>query len=148
MDEAVFFLFIKDEKILLEHRTEESEEPGKIFIPCGGIEKSDHEQGDEYRVVAMKREIREELGEHITPTEYSFLTTVEKAETMKMFHSYLIRKWEGDLPEYSMEHGKQNAKLVWTDLDDAFLTIDSEVARMTVGKAISILRNGDPEDSY
>ncbi len=119
-----------------------------VFLPCGGIEPKDHESDEDYRIAALKREIREELGEGITVAEVSFLTTVEKAETITLFHSYLIREWEGTLPEYGLEKGQKNAKLVWTDMYDAFLTVDSEVARMTVGKAISVLREEETTRSY
>lgn len=146
MDEAVFFIFHKDGKFLLEHRLPESEEPNKIFLPCGGIEVADHGKTEDYRIVAMKREISEELGNGISIRDFTFLTTVEVAETMKMYHSYVIHDWKGELPLESKELGIANATLVWTDMDQAFLTIDSEVARMTVGRAIAALRDGSYRD--
>ena len=148
MKEAVFFIFVKDDQILIERRLEESEEPNKVFLPCGGVNDQDHEGSDDYRVTAMKREIREELGENIKLLEYEFLTIAESAEPLRMFHGYLIRKWEGELPEFGLEEGKKNAKLMWVPLDEAFLMLDSDVARLVVGKAITVLREEATIRSY
>lgn len=148
MHEYVFFLFYKDGQVLIEHRLATSEEPDKLFLPCGGIQDQDRNDEDDYRVVAMKREISEELGEQLKVNNYEFLTTVEKAETMALYHSYVIKDWEGDLPEYGLEEGEKNAKLYWKPLDEAFLILDSDVARMTIGKALAVLREAELADSY
>src|SRR4051794_39132514 len=102
MNEYVFFIFLKDGQIVIEHRLETSEEGDKLFLPCGGIQEQDRGKEDDYRVVAMKREVSEELGESLEVTDFSFLTTVEKAETMALYHSYIIRDWNGNIPEYGL----------------------------------------------
>jgi hypothetical protein len=134
--------------IVIEHRLATSEEPDKLFLPCGGIQDADRGNEEDYRIVAMKREIGEELGDQIKLKSFEFLTTVEKAETITLYHSYFITDWEGEIPEYSLEEGEKNAKLLWKPIDEAFLILDSDVARMTVGKALATLREAELADSY
>jgi hypothetical protein len=148
MEEYVFFIFVKNGQILIEHRLATSDEGEILFLPCGGIQEQDRSGKDEYRITAMKREIAEELGGGIDITDFSFLTTVEKAETMALYHSYLITGWAGELPEYGLEEGEKNARLLWKPIDEAFLILNSDVARMTVGKAIAVLREAELSNSY
>lgn len=142
MGENVVVLFLKDNKIVIEHRLTESGEYDLLLLPGGGIEEFDRNSEEDYRVTAMKREIREELGEHIKVNKYTFLTTAESSEQLRMFHSYIIHDWEGEIPEYGLEAGVTNAKLKWMDIEDAFLVVHNDVARVIVGKAIAALRNG------
>ncbi len=143
MGENVLVIFLKDNKIVVEHRLTESGEFDLLLLPGGGIEEHDRTDAQEdYRVNALKREIKEELGEHIRVNNYTFLTTAESAEMLRMFHCYIVHDWEGDIPEYGLEEGKTNAKLTWMDIEEAFLVIHNDVARTVVGKAIAGLRNG------
>lgn len=145
MDESVLFLFLKNNKLLVEHRLTDSGKFEEMLLPGGGIEDVDKVEGEDYRVNAMKREIREELGEQISIKDFTFLTTAESGEQRIMFHSYVINDWDGELPEYSIEDGAPNAKLEWLTLEDAFLAFTNDVARTVVGKAIASLRAGTME---
>lgn len=142
MGENVVIIFLKGNKIVVEQRLTESGKFDLMLLPGGGIEEFDRTEAEDYRVTAMKREIKEELGEHITVKGYTFLTTAESSEQLRMFHCYIVHDWDGEIPEYGLEDGKTNAKLEWMDIEDAFLVVHNDIARTIVGRALAGLRDG------
>jgi 8-oxo-dGTP pyrophosphatase MutT (NUDIX family) len=109
--EGIVFVFFDDGKILVEHRPE-----GIAIIPGGAIEEGDKNKKEDYRIVAMKREVREELGVNVRRFRYLM---DYKAEKVKIWlYVYLVTDWEGNIPGYSKEDGKRYAKLEWIKLKD------------------------------
>jgi 8-oxo-dGTP pyrophosphatase MutT (NUDIX family) len=118
MKEAVLYIFIKNNHILIEHRLQGEKTILGIMIPGGGIESHDQVDGKDYREVALFREIGEELGNHIVIKEYHSLGSIIRTETGTPFHMFLVTAWEGDMPDYIIEDGIQDGKLEWMAIDD------------------------------
>ncbi|MCX6818960.1 MAG: NUDIX hydrolase [Candidatus Aenigmarchaeota archaeon] len=113
--EAVVFVFYKDGKILVEKRSKKGEQD--VFIPSGGVEQEDAKSGD-YLVNALKREISEELQGKIEIIEYKYLTSC-RADAIKInFHAFVITKWKGSVPDFTVEDGKRFADLFWISLSE------------------------------
>ncbi len=109
--EAVVFLFYKDGEILIEHRPD-----GDTFLPNGGVEEEDKEGDEDYRITALKREVREELGVEIH--DFNYLTELKVDEINVWFYVYMITEWEGEIPEETTTDWEQPAELEWIDMDD------------------------------
>ncbi len=107
---VVIFLFIKDQKILIEKRYLKNFGPDQYLIPGGGVKENieDLEQ-------ALKREIVEELG--IIPLEFTPLPTEERINGLnnQILIPYLINKWEGDFPTVILDKGNP---LIWLTIDE------------------------------
>ena len=117
--EAVIFILYKDGKILIEKRPTKS---GGVenYIPNGGVEESDKGQSEDYKIVAMKREAREELND-LEILDYEYLAVYEVSEIKIRFYAYLVTGWDGEVPEYTIEppgSGKKFADLEWIPLSD------------------------------
>ena len=110
--EGVIFLFYKDDTILIEHRPTTS--GTETFIPNGTIEDKDKGKNEDYRIEAMKREAHEEMNVKIT--EFDYLTELKVKEIGVWFYCYVVTKWEGDIPDYTLEEGKRFADLEWINL--------------------------------
>lgn len=68
--EAVVFVFYdqKTKKLLVEKRPN-----GDIFFPSGKIEKKDHDYKEDYKTVALKREVKEEFAGKVSFDYYQYL---------------------------------------------------------------------------
>ena len=89
-------MFCRDGRILIEHRPTES---GKeTFIPNGTIEEKDKGKKEDYKIVAMKREVYEEMQVRIT--EFEYLADCNVEEVKLWFYCYVVTGWEGNIPQY------------------------------------------------
>ena len=134
--EAVMFVFLRNGKILVEHRLEKDKpEP---FIPNGRIELKDKQGKTDYRIKALKREIKEEFQNKIKIEKFRFLTEY-KVESKKIwFYVYLIEKWKGNFPRYSVENGKKSADLEWIDLKNCLSIFKLPSALFVIKKLLSL----------
>ena len=113
--EGIVFAFVRDDEILIEHRLGKRND---TFIPNGSIEMKDHVAGQDYREVALLREVAEELGDHIELKQHDYLGEVKAEEIKVIFYIYVILQWDGETPAFSMENGEKNADLEWVKLRD------------------------------
>ena len=123
--EAVLFIFIDGDKILVEHRPKDG--GTETFIPNGKIEDFDFADGTDYRVAAMRREVAEEFDNHVEVVGYAPLG-VFRAEAVKItFYGFLVTEWRGQIPAYTVEEGRKFAELEWIDMHDyaRYLTFDT-----------------------
>lgn len=139
--EAVLFLFAKGNMILVECRPKGNSK--EIFIPNGRIDSKDLKLDEnDYKIVAMNREVSEEFSDKVKIKEYTplgeFIVDILKIK----FFGYLITGWNGEIPEYTVEEGKKFADLKWIHIREykKFLKLPS--AHFFVGEAIKILNKG------
>lgn len=109
--QTVVFIFYDPERnaVLLERRSSDVSFAGKLIFPGGKIE---FEEQDSI-AVALIREIEEELG--VTPTSFEPIPSQDDiyGETGKLLKPYLIRQWEGSLPEMVLDKGNP---LLWQEI--------------------------------
>jgi 8-oxo-dGTP pyrophosphatase MutT (NUDIX family) len=116
-EEAVVFVFIKENKLLIEKRDEGKGE--EVFFPNGGIEESDKDIGIDYRIAALNREVREEMDLEIT--DFDFLMDLKVDEIKVWFYVYVVTRWNGEVPSFTVEppgSGQKFADLEWIDIKD------------------------------
>lgn len=113
--EGVTFAFVKNGKILAEIR--DMKNRSCVMIPSGKIEKNDA-KAEDYRTAALKREIKEEMS--VTPEEFAYLGKCRLKTRPMIFHVFLIKRWKGDIPSHTTEHGKKHSPLVWFPLDERY----------------------------
>ncbi|MBI2578186.1 MAG: NUDIX domain-containing protein [Candidatus Aenigmarchaeota archaeon] len=113
--EGVTFAFVRKGKILAEIRNRRNR--SEIMIPSGIIEKSDAKNGD-YRIAALKREIREEM--NVDAEEFVYLGKCRLRTRPLVMHVFLIKKWKGEIPSHTVENGKKDSRLVWFPLDERY----------------------------
>lgn len=112
--DAVVFLFHRNGKILVEERPAAFLNNKKaIFIPSGRVEKSDADFES-----AMKREVAEEFDGKITINEFSYLASHYSKDVNLNFHCFLISKWDGEFPDYTIEDGRDFGRLFWITLSE------------------------------
>lgn len=116
--EGVAFIFIKDDKILTEER-KNTEGEYERFFPSGSVEEFDVHGEKDYRVNTMFREIGEEFQHTVGIQKYRYLFSEKVQEINVIFYIYLIEKWDGNVPEYTVEEGEIHARLEWIDLNRA-----------------------------
>ena len=118
--EAVVFVFYKDGKFLIENRPGNPDHsgPNVYFFPSGKIDKKDHDFDEDYRIVALKREVSEELDHAISFTDYHYLGELEAEPINIHFYVYLITDFQGSMPAYALEEGEKFATLSWIDPAD------------------------------
>lgn len=114
--EAVMWILVKDNKILIEERP--ADEKGEsLCIPAGHIDLNLDKTAED----AFLRECSEEL--QITPTDYRFLKTIDFDEEHEggvdklRLHYYVVNDWKGEIPEYTIENGKKHADLRWISIE-------------------------------
>ncbi|MFW9875873.1 MAG: NUDIX domain-containing protein [Candidatus Thorarchaeota archaeon] len=118
--EAVVFVFYKNGKVLIENRPSNPDHTGPKanFFPSGKIDKDDHNYDEDYRTIALKREILEEFENKIKFKDHHYLGEV-KVDPIKIhFYVYLITDFKGSFPKYTIEKGEKFADLFWIDLND------------------------------
>lgn len=137
--EAVLFLFYKNGKILIEHRPKGNTK--EIFIPNGRIDKKDISKNEDYRIKAMKREIREELGKHITIKNYLYLGEFFVEIRKIKFYGYLVLDWKGKIPLFTIENNKKHADLEWIPIRSYKKYLNFESASFFVEKAKRLIKH-------
>jgi 8-oxo-dGTP pyrophosphatase MutT (NUDIX family) len=126
--EAVMFVFQKDtNKILIENRLEKN--PPETFIPNGKIEEKDKNGHQDYQITALKREIKEELGDDVNPENIIKLGEFKVEVIQVIFFIYLINKWSGELNETNYENGKKIAQFEWITTKEAMKRFDFPVLK-------------------
>ena len=118
--EAVVFAFYKDGKVLIENRPNNPDHTGPKtnFFPSGKIDNEDHDHDEDYKIVALKREVSEEFEDKISFADCTYLGELEAAPVNIHFYIYLITEFQGEFPEYTIEDGKKFATLFWIDMKD------------------------------
>jgi 8-oxo-dGTP pyrophosphatase MutT (NUDIX family) len=117
MGEAVVFLLVKENRVLLEFRQIDGEEV--MHIPGGGIESFDKTGDVHYSINAMHREMREEFDGKVEIKTYQKLGRIIKEEADLLFHVYVVTHWEGEIPSHTLEEGIPDGRLEWHELDEA-----------------------------
>jgi len=115
--EGVIFALVKDKELLIEKRP--SKDGVEFFIPNGGIEEKDKKKDEDYRITALKREAKEELNIDILDFEYLMDHKVDEIKIW--FYIYLIKKWKGEIPNFTVEPPGSNIKfadLEWIKIKD------------------------------
>ncbi|MFT4343700.1 MAG: NUDIX domain-containing protein [Candidatus Woesearchaeota archaeon] len=125
--EAVMWIVYKDNKIIIEKRPK-SEAGEMICIPCGHIDllRDKTKDRNDYVQSAFLRESQEEFKHgNFKPTQYQFFKSVDydelnkKGDVVKLrLHYFLVSKWDGHVPKYTIEDEKKHAKLEWFSILD------------------------------
>jgi len=133
-NEAVVFALVKDGKLLIERRPGEKGE--EVFIPNGGVEETDKQNGKNYFITALKREAREEMNLEITKWEY--LMDLKVDEIKVWFYVFIVTDWNGDVPNFTVEPPGSNQKfadLEWININDYEKVFEYDSAK-TIAKEI------------
>lgn len=123
--ECVSFILLKDEQVLLEHRSKSKEtDPGLIAIPGGHLEAGETQQQ------ALYRELKEELD--IIPKNAKYLCSLyHPTIELQLLHYYVITEWEGSILSLEADtvewYGIDNAPVA-TEVDRIAL---SEIGRVS-----------------
>lgn len=139
--EAVMWILYKDNKILIEDRPKQEQGESRC-IPCGHIDLN--RDKDNYIESAFLRESQEEFESgKFKPTKYEFLTTIDFDEPKKdgsiyhlKLHYFVITKWDGKIPNYTIEDGKKHSDLVWIPINES-----KKLPQSCDRKALEILLN-------
>ncbi len=115
--EGVVFAFLHSNKVLIEHRPTSNEDKDSFF-PNGSVEEKDHENDKDYKEVCLLREVGEEFGGKVKLIDYDFLCEHKVDSINIVFYTYLITKWEGEIPAYTVEEGEKFADLEWINLSE------------------------------
>ena len=119
--ESVMWILYQDNKILVEDRPKYEQGESRC-IPCGHIDLN----RDKDIEGAFLRESQEEFESgNFKAVEYEFLTSIDFDEINKQggidkltLHYFVVTKWDGEIPEYTMEHNKKHADLVWLPISE------------------------------
>ena len=138
MNEAVLFLFIKGNQVLLEYRLTATGKFEEVLVPGGGIDHRDRIDGKDHREVAMHREINEEYAKLVKAHTYTYIDYVDTIDKNLRFHIFFVHGWDGEHPAM-MDHDGDKAKLVWMDIAEAKNVIQSEAGVFAIQKASTYL---------
>ncbi len=118
--ECVSFILLKDEKVLLEHRSKSKEtDPGLIAIPGGHLEAGETQQQ------ALYRELKEELD--IIPKNAKYLCSLyHPTIELQLLHYYVITEWEGSILSLEAD------TVEWYGIDNA--PVATEVDRIALSE--------------
>ena len=138
--EAVLFIFLDGNKILIEHRPEAG---GKeTFIPNGKIEDSDLRTGTDYPTSAMLREIAEELGSTIQLKDYELLGEFYAEAIKTKFFGFLVKDWVGIIPAFTLEEGRKFADLEWIEIEEYARHLKFDTSTFFVERVRAVLGPG------
>ncbi len=122
--EAVIFIFVKNKKILLVEKRDikRVRDPGIFAFPGGMIEKGDLGKDEDYKVVALRREVKEELS--LDNFSYRFITyhNYETGKKKYGIYYYVCNEWKGTIPHKNAE----GDSLLWVNIKDALDVIERE----------------------
>ncbi len=107
---SIVFIFTDGEKFLVEKRLPTSTYANELLFPGGAIEPEEMENIQ----LALSREILEELGVSIFDPEPIPCLEPIYGHNHNLLHLFLIRKWEGSLPEIVLDKGNE---IFWTEID-------------------------------
>ena len=116
--EGVIFAFSRDGKLLIEHRPGDNGEE-ETFFTNGSIETKDYGTNTDYRIVALNREVGEEMDNKIAIKIFHYLGELKVEAIGVIFYIYLITDWKGDMPDHTIEDGQKFSRLQWVDLSKA-----------------------------
>lgn len=116
--EGVIFLFYDGESILIEHRP--ADDGTVTFIPNGTIEEKDKnsEYHENYVLAALHREVHEEFAGAVQVDSLDKLCEYKVEEPAIWFYSYVVTRWSGEVPEYTVEDSERYADLEWVPLSE------------------------------
>lgn len=126
--EGVIFVFFDNGKINIEYRPSENGKE-EIFFTNGSIEDKDHGSEEDYRVIALKREVNEEFDGKVEISEYNYLGEIKVNAINVIFYVYVINSWKGELPDYTIEDGEKFSRVEWVDLDKVDNVFEYDSAR-------------------
>jgi len=131
--EGVIFAFLRNGRLLIEHRPGENGKE-ETFFTNGSIETKDHQSTEDYRIIALNREVTEEMAGKVAITEFHYLGELKVDVIGVLFYIYLITDWQGDMPDHAIEEGQRFSRLQWVELEkaDDYFEYDSakEVCRL------------------
>lgn len=107
---SVYFLFFKEEKILLMQRYNTGYQDGKYGLPSGHVEE--HESLRE----AMAREVAEEIGIAISPNDFSLVHVMHRKENDERVDFFFIAK--GVFQEPENKEPQKCSALQWFSIDN------------------------------
>lgn len=124
--EGVVFIFLEDERVLIENRSVD-DNTYEVFFTSGSIEEKDYLGDSDYKINAMLREVDEEFNHKVKIRKYEYLEELKVEEINVIFYIYLITDWEGKIPNFTIENSKKDADLQWINLDEKeqYLIYDS-----------------------
>ena len=112
--DAIVMVFYRPDRdeVLLEERGPENHFAGKLIFPGGSVEENERIN----KLRAVQREAREEFD--VRPTRILRLRMGNHfmGETGKRLWPYLIRSWDGTIPDRVIDKGNP---LVWISLENA-----------------------------
>lgn len=114
--EAVTFLFIKNDMVLLEDRGKGFD--NEAFFPSGAVDLVDR-INREYRINALYREVSEEFNNMIKILAYDYLGKVDAQEINVLFYIYNIVQWEGEFPSVIQEEGSEDSVIKFFPFSEA-----------------------------
>ncbi|HAS6321570.1 NUDIX hydrolase [Vibrio vulnificus] len=94
---CVSFLFIDQDKVLLEQRSKEKScDPDMVAIPGG------HMETGESQTETLLREIREELG--VDTLTYHYLCSLyHPTSELQLLHYYVVTQWQGEIQSHEAD---------------------------------------------
>lgn len=135
--EAVLFAFVKNHKLLVEHRLEKN--PPELFIPNGKIENRDVDEKGDYKINALNREINEELSVNVKETDLVNLGEFKVDPIKVIFNVFMVPKWDGEVPNKISEEGRVIANLEWMDFETAREKFSFPVLQFTLAEIEKIV---------
>ena len=110
---VVIFIFLKNNKILIEKRLLKKYQGEHYLVPGGRVRELENLEQ------ALIREVKEELG--ITPLEFVQLPSNKKIQGLEghILVPFLVKKWQGEFPEVILDRGNS---LIWLELDEVLTT--------------------------
>lgn len=136
--EAVIFLLYKDGEVLLETRIEDDNFYGSTVVPGGKVELQDYQAESDYRRLAARRETKEELGVEVTLLDYLFsFPDVTPNGNAYLFHSFLIRGWEGEVVNQEPE----KRIVFWVPFEEAINLCSLDASRQIIIRARTFLNS-------
>lgn len=109
--QVVILIFIEAQKIFVEKRSLNKFRSDQYLIPGGEVEENELENLE----LTLKREAMEELG--VVPLDFTPLPLSEEILGIngQILKPFIIKKWEGTLPESILDKGNQT---LWIEIKE------------------------------